>query len=80
MASAVKPLGRSRPHLIPVKPDLVRERIRAKTDHFGGVFAIIPSRTGSNVGSRPDITYRTKLHHPGDGLVRAAVFRLTDCP
>lgn len=54
MASAVKPLGRSCPHRVPVKPDLVGERIRAETGHFGGFSATMPSRTGSNVGSRPD--------------------------
>jgi hypothetical protein len=53
-ASAVEPADRPHPHRIPLKPDLLGERVRAETDYFRGDSARMSSRTGSVVGSRPD--------------------------
>jgi len=58
MASAIEPLDRPRPHRIPLKPDLVGERVRAETGCFRGDSARIPSRTGSVVACRPDFLVR----------------------
>jgi len=53
-ASAFTPRGRSRPHRIPVEPDLEREGVRAETGGFLGRFAKVLPHQGTHVAGRPD--------------------------
>ena len=54
-ASAFTPRRRSRPHRIPVEPDLEREGVRAETGGFLGRFAKVLPRQGTHVAGRPDV-------------------------
>ena len=63
-ASAFTPRRRSRPHRIPVEPDLEREGVRAETGGFLGRFAKVLPHQGTHVAGRPDllcITVRSRM-------------------
>jgi hypothetical protein len=53
-ASAFTPRRRSRPHRIPVEPDLEREGVWAETGGFLGRFADMLRHEGAPVAGRPD--------------------------
>ena len=55
VASAFTPRRRSRPHRIPVEPDLEREGIRAKTGGFLGRFAKVLPHQGTHVAGRSEV-------------------------
>jgi len=54
-ASAFTPRYRSRPHRIPVEPDLEREGVRAETGGFLGRFTKVLPHQGTHVAGRPDL-------------------------
>jgi len=58
-ASAFTPRCRSRPHRIPVEPDLEREGVRAETGGFLGRFAKVLAHQGTHGGGRPDFLVRS---------------------
>gem|GEM_PF-2361682 len=59
VTSALAPRRRSRPHRIPVEPDLEREGKWAESGVFLGEFAKAPPRQGTDGGSRPDYSWIT---------------------
>jgi hypothetical protein len=61
-AFAFTPRRRSRPHRIPVEPDLEREGVRAETGGFLGRFAKVLPRQGTHVAGRPDLLVRIQGH------------------
>ena len=63
-AFAFTPRRRSRPHRIPVEPDLERKGQRAETCGFLGRFANVLPHEGAHVRGRPDlpcITVRSRM-------------------
>ena len=64
VGSAFTPRRRSRPHRIPVEPDLEREGVRAETGRFLGRFAKVLPRQGTHVAGRPDIGWSSSVDSP----------------
>ena len=65
-ASAFTPRRRSRPHRIPVEPDLEREGVRAETGGFLGRFAKLLPRQGTQVAGRPDLLIASSAESVGE--------------